>query len=385
MIRSNLIRSGLLALAGLAAAAPLPAQSILATRGLGYPMEALDGRARGMGGLTAGAGGFFSMSNPAASAGIPAPAVSVTFQSDWYQSTAEGVEVDGTAPRFPLIAVAFPVTRRLSGSIGYGAFLDQNWAAIVEDSLDLVTGRVPVQDRLSSEGGAARLRAGAAYLLTPRLAVGLSGEVYTGVVRDTLVRTVGTLLPVFFSSTFRYSGVSASGGVRWSPDEALGLSASITAGGTLKVEDEDSVAVVSRDYSLPVTVDAGAVTRIASQLELAASVRWAGWSSANEALAARGGSRDALTVAGGVEYDGLTLLNTPIPLRLGARLNQLPFRWDDGEFADERAVTGGLGFRLGRGTAQVDLGVERGWRGGDAAAFEEPYWRGAVTFSILGR
>jgi len=383
MIRRNLIRSGLIALAALTVA-PASAQSILARRGLGYPMEALDGRSRGMGGLTAGAGTFFSLSNPAASAGIPAPAVSVTFQTDWYESTAEGVEVEGTAPRFPLIALAFPFNRRLSGSLAYGSFMDQNWGAVVVDSMDLATGRVPVQDRFSSEGGIARLRAGAAYLVTPRLALGLSGEIFTGVARDTLVRSVGDLLPVFFSSTFRYSGVSAAGGVRWTPVAALGLAGSIGGGGKIRVEDEDSTGT-SREFSMPLTVDAGAVGRLAENLELATSVRWAGWSANNEELASRGGARDALTVAGGVEYDGLSVLNTPIPLRVGARLNQLPFRWDDGEFADERALTGGIGFRLGRGTAQVDLSAERGWRGGDAAGFEEPYWRGAVTFSILGR
>lgn len=383
MIRRNLIRSGLLALAVLAAA-PASAQSILATRGLGYPMEALDGRSRAMGGLTAGAGTFFSLSNPAASAGIPAPAISVTFQTDWYQSTAEGVEVEGTAPRFPLISLAFPVSRRLSTSLAYGSFLDQNWSATVLDSMDLATGRVPVQDRFTSEGGVARLRAGAAYVLTPRLAVGLAGEVYTGAVRDTLVRSIGDLLPVFFTSTFRYSGVTASGGVRWSPVAAVGLAGAVSGGGKLRVEDEDSTGT-SREFSAPLTVDAGVIARVASPLELGASVRWSGWGDNNEELASRGGARDALTVAGGLEYEGLSLLGTPIPLRLGARLNQLPFRWDDGEFADERALTGGLGLRLGHGTAQVDFSAERGWRGGDAAAFEEPYWRGAVTFSILGR
>lgn len=384
MIRRQLVRSGLLALVAAAVALPAGAQSVLARRGLGYPIEPLDARSRGMGGVSLAPGVVFSLINPTASAGVPAPAASATLQSDWFDAAGEGVEVDGGTARFPQIAMAFPLSSRWSASLGYGAFLDQNWGAVATDSMDLVTGRVAVVDRFLSVGGIARLRAGTAYRVLPRLVLGVAGEVYTGVVRDTLVRNVGNLTPVFFHSSYRYSGTTGSVGVRWTPLDALSLNGAATMGGTLKGTAEDS-AGISREYSLPLTLDGGAAARITRLAQVAASVHWAGWSDASDALAARGGARDALTVAAGLEYEGVSLLNTGLPLRVGARLNQLPFRWDNGEFIDERALTAGLGMRMARGTAQLDFAAERGWRGGADAGIEEPYWRASATVSILGR
>ena len=385
MSRREAVLFGAVALATLGGSAAAPAQSVLAGRGLGYPLEALDARARAMGGLPGGSpGSVFSLSNPAASAGTPAPAASITFQQDWFDATGEGLEAEGSTARFPLIAIAFPVVGRWSASIGYGSFLDQNWGATVRDSIDLVSGRVEVFDRFVSEGGIARLRGGTAYRVNSRLSVGVAAELYTGAVRDTLQRFIGQLTPASFGTSHSFSGSALSAGVRWSPLAALGLTASVTGGGTLTGEAEDSAAD-RREYNLPLIVDAAATARIARQATLAAGIRWAGWADADADLVARGGARDALTVAAGVEYDGVSVLHAPIPLRLGARMNRLPFRWDEDEFPEERAVTGGLGLVLGRGTAQIDLAAERGWRGGDAAGFDEPYWRGVLTFSIVGR
>jgi hypothetical protein len=374
-----------LALLAAALSAPAHAQSILASRGLGYTLEPIDARSLGMGGGGGAPGVRFSLINPSASAGIQAPAASVTFQNDWYDATAPGTRVNGGTARFPLIALAFPITPRWSASLAYGSFLDQNWGATVSDSMDLSTGRVAVADRYVSEGAVARARAGVAFATSAKLAVGVAAELYTGALRDTLVRQVGDLTPVFFAETFRYSGAGISAGVRWNPLEALNLSASIAKGGNLTASSEDSASTQRKSYPLPLTVDAGGMARIARQTELAASVHWAGWSDANDALAARGGARDALTISGGVEYGGLVLLQAPVPVRLGARVAELPFRWQTDAFATERAVTGGWGLRLAHGTAQLDFGVERGWRGGGDAGFDEPYWRGSASISILGR
>jgi hypothetical protein len=385
MIRRHLARSGLALLAVAAATLPAAGQSVFASRGLGYPLEPVDARARAMGGITAGGfGSFFSVVNPAAIAGVPAPAASVTYQNDWYEASAEGMDAKGTTARFPVIALAFPIVGRWSAALAYGSFLDQNWGATVTDSMDLSSGRVEVTDRFTSTGGVARLRAGAAYQVSSRLAVGVAGELYTGVVRDTLLRFVGDLTPAAFSTSYSFSGTGGSAGVRWNPVAALTLSGAVSGGGKLRAVSEDSLEE-RRDYTLPLTLDAGVSARIARQAEVAASVRWAGWADANEELAARGGARDQMVLAAGVEYGGLRLLRAPVPIRLGARLNQLPFRWEDGEFPEERALTGGFGLGLARGAAQMDFAAERGVRGGDAAGAEEPYWRAVITMSILGR
>lgn len=73
-------------------------------------------------------------------------------------------------------------------------------------------------------------------------------------------------------------------------------------------------------------------------------------------------------------------------MRVGGRYAELPFRWSaDVEFPDERAVTGGIGMLFSGGAAALELGGERGWRGGSAAGLDESFWRMSLSLSLLGR
>jgi hypothetical protein len=340
------------------AAAPASAQSLLASRGLGYTLEALDARARGLGGVTVGlAGAQMSMVNPAAVVGLPAPGVSVTVQPDVYDATAPGgVATSGTTVRFPMIQVAFPVTGRFTGSVGYGSFMDQHWQVEQADSIDLPTGSLPVRDRFVSDGGIARFRLGAGARVTDALAVGLAFDLVTGATADSTFRTVGDggLFPAVRGSTFRYSGVGVSGGVRWSPGSALTLAAALAGGGRITAETEDSTGVeAEKSYAQPLRLDAGASARISQNTVVALSGTWTGWSALEDDLdPAAGGAQDALSVSGGIEWEGLQMGRRAFPLRLGARFAQLPFRWgaetDGNDFPAERALSAGAGARLAR-------------------------------------
>jgi hypothetical protein len=368
------------------------AQSVLSSRGLGYPVEALDARARGMGGVTVGlAEPHFSLVNPAAPVGMPAPGVSVTFQPDRYEASGPGGETNGTTVRFPLLQVAFPVGGRVTGSVGYGSFLDQHWRVEVADSLDLPSGRVGVNDLFISSGALARFRAGAGWRPTDRLAVGAAVDVVTGAVRDSSVRRVGEGLTEARSGvTYRYGGVGASAGVRWQPLEALTLAGSVTGGGEITAEAQDTAGeALEKSYPRPLEADLGASARVSQNTVVALSGRWVGWSAAEDELAGSGGARDQLSASLGVEYEGLSLLGRTAPLRLGARYARLPFRWgsaaEGNEFPTERAVSAGAGFRLAGGLARLDAAAERGWRGGGSAGFEEPFWRFSFSLAVLGR
>ncbi len=385
------------ALAAALVAAPSHAQSVLASRGLGYPIEPLDARARGLGGVTVGLPEpSFSMINPAAPVGLPAPGFVVTFQPDQYDATAGTASASGTTSRFPLLQAAFPVGGRVTGSIGYGSFLDQHWQVEQADSLDLSGGRVGVTDRFVSTGAVARLRVGAGYRATDRLAVGIAADVLTGAVRDSSIRVLGDDFTASTSGvTYRYSGIGLSAGARWTPSEALTLAAAVTGGGeiTAKETDEsgdaDDGVREEKSYGRPIEADVGASARVAQNAVVAASARWTGWSAVGDELTAEsGGARDALSASLGVEYEGVRLLGRPLPLRLGARYSQLPFRWGvegDTEFPEERALSAGAGLRLAGGLARLDAAAERGQRGGGSAGFEEPFWRFSFSLSVLGR
>ena len=395
MIRIRTLGAAAAALSVLAAG-PAHAQSLLSARGLGYPLEGLDARSRGLGGLTVGLpDAQLSLVNPAAAVGLPAAGLSVTFQGDDVSSRTAGNDQDFTTSRFPAIQAAFPIGQRLVATLGYAAVLDQNWSATRTDSMTFAGERRLVTDRFQSLGGAARLRAGVGYRLLPRLDVGAALDVYTGALRDSVSREVEGLNTAFTGADYRWEGLGFSAGARWRGN-ALTAAATVTAGGSLNAEARDS-AVASEGYSLPLTVDAGVSARIAQQALAAVSVRWSQWSAADDALGGGsttpaagagydGGARDVVQVSGGLEYEGLRLLGRPFPVRVGGRMAQLPFRWSAGdEFPQERAVTGGLGVLFSGGAAALEVSGERGWRGSDAAGLDESFWRFSLSLALLGR
>jgi len=367
-------------------AVPAGAQSVLASRGLGYPVEPLDSRSRGLGGVTTGlADPTPSLLNPASVAGTLVYGFLVSMQPDHYDATAGAISTSGTTVRFPVLMAVIPASSRLALQVGYGSYLDQHWAVEQSDSIDLTTGRVGVRDRFSSSGGVARFQAGAGYRLTDRLSLGLALDVFTGAAHDSTERTITGFLPAQSEVVYSYSGLGAGLGARWQPSARTSVSAAVHGGGHIRAES-DSVGNERKDYSNPLSVDAGGSARIGSATTLVLSGRWAGWSTVNDELAASGGARDAAAVAGGVEYTGLSLFRKAMPVRLGGRYGQLPFRWSNtAEFPTERAVTAGLGLGLGGGAASLDASAERGWRGGAAAGVDEPYWRFSFSLRVLGR
>jgi hypothetical protein len=367
-------------------AAPGAAQSVFASRGLGYPIEPLDARSRALGGVTTGlAEPAVSMVNPASAAGTAVYGFVVALQPDRHSATAGSVQSSGTTVRFPLLMAVIPATPRLALQFGYGAYLDQHWQVVQSDSITLTSGRVGVQDRFTSSGGIGRFQAGAGYRLTERLSFGVSADVFTGAVHDSSERTITGFLPAQSEVVYRYSGLAAGLGARWQPNERASVSAVVHGGGHISAES-DSTGNERKDYANPLSVDAGGSARIGSATTLVASARWAGWSTLNDELAASGGARDVAAVAGGVEYTGLNVFRKTMPVRVGGRYGQLPFRWTPtSAFPTERAVTAGLGLGFGGGAAQVEAAAERGWRGGAAADVDEPYWRFSFSLRILGR
>jgi hypothetical protein len=369
------------------AAPPASAQSLFAGRGLGYVMEPIDGRGRGLGGVGLGLPEpSLSLVNPAGVAGIPAAALHVSVQPDHFTATFGGTEASSSTVRFPIIHAALPF-RRWTATLGYSAYLDRNWA-VQRDTVFGVGGtEIGVRDRFASHGGVARLRLGTAYAVVPRVAVGAAVDVFTGSVQDTTYRIFDEpgFSPAVIASSLSFRGLGYAAGARWVPSEAFAVDASVSGGGELEMRREGAATF----HDLPLQASVGLSGRVTPSTLLAVSGRWSGWSSVDEAMAAQGGARDVWSVAGGFEWDAFRVANQVVPVRLGARHALLPFRWDaspanDG-WATERALTGGLGLRLAGGAASIDAGVERGERGGDGAGISESYWRMVFSLTVLGR
>lgn len=379
----------LLALLGGLLATPATGQSAFSARGLGYPLEPIDARARSLGGVALG---FpepeITWANPASVVGLLDPGMIIGYQYDNFSTEATGGALDGSTARFPLVLAAFPAGPRLVLMGGYGSFLDQNWRIERPDSLTLGNDRVPITDLASSEGGVARLRVGAAYRVLDNLGVGLAVDAYTGDVQ----RVQGRLFesqttPSCCRTDWSYGGIGLSAGVRYAPMEALSVGASISHGGTLEGEvTAGEGSAVS--YDLPLVFRGGATGRIGQATLLALGGSWSGWSSLDDTFVEAGGARDAWSFGGGIEYEGLTLGERPVPLRLGARTGALPFRWDNDEateFASEQVVTLGGGVVLAGGATRSDVALEFGSRGAESAGLDESFWRFAFSVRVLGR
>jgi hypothetical protein len=391
MMYRTMIRSLLLGTTLLVVAAAVPqavaSQSALATRGLGFPVEPSDARAKGLGGVALG---FrepeISWVNPAAVVGLPAAGMTATYQYDSFD-TEFGVQgAAGATARFPLAMGAFPMGERVVLTAGFGSFLDQNWALEHADTLLLEGDTVAVLDRIASSGGVVRLRAGAAYQLRENLGIGFGLDAYTGQVD----RTQGRIFPGQAepdTAVWTYRGLGATAGVHWNPSEAVGFGASASFGGTLEASPRRDL-FEAASYSLPVTLRAGASGLVGQNTVLALGGVWTGWSTMDAALAAEGGARDSWSIQGGIEWEGMSLRERPLPLRLGARTAALPFRWDPGpddDWASEQALTLGAGLDLAGGATRPDIAVEWGRRGGDSAGFDESYWRFVLSVRVVGR
>jgi hypothetical protein len=370
-------------------AAELSAQSLFAGRGLGFVMEPLDARSRGLGGIGLGLiEPNLGLVNPASIAGVGAPVLHVTLQPDQFSSTFDGVEVSGSTVRFPVIHAALPYGRWIA-SIGFASFLDRNWA-VQRDTTLLVDGTaIDIRDRFASHGGVSRLRVGSTYAVTDRLALAAAVDVYSGSAADTTYRVFlqPGLLPTISSSSVSFRGTGYGTGLRWVPSQAIAFGASASAGGQLELRP--ATGAPAQSFDLPLQLAVGASGRVTPNTQVALSGRWSGWSSVDDGFVTEGGARDTWSVAGGVEWEAIRMGDRMIPLRLGARHALLPFRWNgDGpqsDWADERVLTLGTGLRLAGGAASLDAGLERGSRGGDQAGIDESFWRMAFSLTVFGR
>jgi len=365
------------------------AQSVFATRGLGFPMQAHDARSRGLGGVALGLpGADISWTNPATSAGLAAPGFLISYQYDDFSTDGAGGDFAGSTARFPLLLAAFPAGERVAFQVGFGSYLDQNWSIQEADTLVLGTDTLEIIDLSSSTGGVTRLRFGAAYAPTPTLSVGLGLDVYTGSVERVQGRIFpGEPRPACCTVGWDYSGQGVTAGVHWSPTADSGVGASLTYGGKLDAAPSNTL-VSTSEWAIPLSVQGGASGRVGATVLVAVGGSWTGWSDLDDRLAAEGGAQNSWTANAGVEWDGLSIRERPLPLRVGARTGALPFRWDSTqgvEWGTERAVTFGGGLDLAGGAARTDFSVELGDRGGEAAAIEESFWRVGMTVRVLGR
>lgn len=367
---------------------PASAQSVFATRGLGYPMFPQDARSASLGGVRLGLPGpEITWGNPAAAAGLPAAGLTFSYQFDDFDAEFGSTRASGGAGRFPMILATIPAGDRYAFQAGFGSFFEQNWQISESSTIRIGDEDVQVVDWFQSRGGASRLRFAGAAAVRSDFSVGAGLDVYTGSVDRLLGRALPEDgLPTCCSARWNYSGTGFIVGVNWNPSEAGAASVALSYGGTIEASPRDSVGRPSA-IDLPITVEAGASGRIGANTLVAIGGSWAGWSTASDDLLAAGGSEDVWAARVGIEWDGMTFNDRPIPLRVGVRTERLPFGWDadggDSASISERAVSIGLGLQLGGGGVRGDTFFEIGNRGGDSPV-DESFRRFGISVRVLG-
>jgi hypothetical protein len=385
-----------------AAATPLSAQSLFSTRGLGVPISAVDARARALGGIGVGLLGLnTSLTNPAEVAGLGRRGVAAAVQPISGTTRFEGLEDSFAGSRFPLARILYPLRPDLVLSAGYGSYLDQSWGVVLTGTEPIGGRDVVVEDVVNSTGGIAQATVGLAYSLTPRIALGLAGGVYTGHLDRTVVRNFpgdDSLQPFQELIRWDYLGPFATLGFRFDPDPALRLGGSVTASGDLSARALEGQ-VSDATFSLPVRFNAGASGWLSPLLLAAVGVERGGAPGAPTlADPAAGGvpseGRATWRVGGGFEYEGVRTAERTYPIRIGGQWAQLPYAGIDETTPTEWSVAGGVGFRLAGDEAGplavIDATLERGGRDGLVsprfeAGLSESFWRFTVSLALFGR
>lgn len=369
------------------------AQSIFATSGLGVPVPPVDARTQALGGIGVGLLGYsLSLVNPAEVAGFPFRGVAASMQTSSRSIEFGGQSDETGANRFPLLRVIYPVGERTVATIGYGAFLDQSWAISTQGTEVIGPDTIGVRDAIESDGGLAQLHLGVAYLLTPSFAVGAAGGLYTGQLRRTISRSFDPVdRPGFdeFRQTAEWTQRAPflSGGFRWDPTSIVRLAGSVTWTGDFDVEVNDARAQAF-EFELPLQVAVGASAIMAPGLTGAVSARWSGWSKSAPGSDPAQAPDDTWEIGGGIEWKGASVHSRGLPIRIGYRRAQLPFRFN-GETPTEWTATLGTGLELVRTDfgplAVIDAALDRGSRNTGNSGPKEDFWRFTLSVGVFGR
>lgn len=374
----------------LTTAAPLHAQSLFNSAGMGLPIDALDGRARALGSLGLGLrGASFMPTDPAALAYFRIPTGIMASQPSWVEYTAPGDESGSfRGTRFPLMGLAYPLFSGMM-SVQIGSFLDQEYTFELTSSVDLQGEAVPVLDRFEQDGAVSNLNLGYARMVGERISAGATLGRYAGSVVRTLTRSFEESTVEIEDYTERgkwsYAGYSVTAGVTADLSDIVRVSASVQLPTALDAEASDETGGGDASFDLPIQFRIGASGQLAPGLVIAVSGVLADWSAAADDLSEPATVRSANGFGVGLELSRARLLGKEAPLRFGYRRVGLPFSFPGGG-AHESVLAGGLGLALNQTgdfqLAGLDLAMERGSRKG--AGVTEDFWRMTISLVVSG-
>ena len=375
----------------------LAGQSVIGASGLGMRLEPLDAVQRGLGGV-----GVTTRTptvlpgNPAASLDILAPTITFTVQPHWgrYKVGSEKGNFFGT--RFPVIGFAYPLGTNAVFTLTAGSQFDQNWSVESRDSVDVGRESVGFTDTFLSDGAVTAIQVGWARRWSTTFALGATVGVYRGGLTRSFTRafdreaadSVALENPIEtfgIAGRWSHSGPLASLNLSWDPSPALQLGATVAWGGTLKVSPREGGPSVGREVSVPLEFKVSAVAVLRPTLALNLGATFSNWSDLGETSVEDAGAGKVASYGVGAEWDGINFWAGSLPVRLGFRQSDLPFRFLENKVR-ESAISFGFTVVMAQALdlplGAVDMAIEVGNR--TSGDFEESFRRLTVTTRVGG-
>lgn len=380
--------SALVPVLGLLAPAAAFAQSqseakLLGNVGLGRPIQPLDARSRGMGGVAVALhDGNLSLVNPASTANFGIPGAWIAFMPETRNVSGEVAEGEIRTAEFPLVRMVWPFAG-VTASAAFGGYLNQDWEVQFVDTLQLSTGPVPFQETRTSEGGVSQFRMDLGRRFSEKLALGLAGQYYFGQTVLKVQRVFAgeaSFSPYESTDGIRYQGWGLTLGLEWRlmPEMILG----VAGGWNSRLDAEADSSGGKKTFSQPLALDVGASWRMTPDFIFALSAGWASWSTISDEIP-RPGASDLWRFAVGTELNALRGESARLQLRLGAHLEQLPFNLRRGP-PWERALSIGLGTQFRQGLGRLDVALEFGKRGQkDTNEVDETFTRWTFSLAVF--
>lgn len=378
------------ALVGLAAA-PAFAQTPATALGLGIPVPSIDARAAALGGTGLGLPtGSLSARNPADIALFGQPVLGITYAPEGVSVEGDGGSADTGRSRLAVLRGAVPFDDWAIG-IAFANELDQDWQVSFSDTLFTGEGTFPFTEQRTHDGGLSSVN----FTLGRdfgRVSLGAEYGIVTGRLQQTYRRDFGPdvddpsvgLGPSAGRANWEYGGSRIRLGAAADLTSRIAVAADVSLQGTLTAE-RDSIdgATLTREFDMPSAAELGASARLSERILVTAAGGWTGWSGTS-APSDDFAAEDVLWGGVGAELTGTRLLGASVPLRIGLRYTDLPFRPRGADRLKERAVTLGLGVRVAEEQARVDVALEIGSRGDLAGAgIEESFQRLSLTLALF--
>ena len=356
----------------------LSAQSTLSTQGLGFPPGQLSTHAKTMGGST-GEIDAASPLNPASITLIGSAIIMMQAEPE-YRTLKFGNQTQKTSvSRFPVFMGAVPMGPRWAMALSASTLLDRTWATSTRDSQVIGPDTIRFRRDEMSDGSITDLRFALAFAANGRLRLGVAAHGFTG--RDLLrsemffddVARFDTLIQ---QTTISFGGSAFSGGAQFVVPRVATIGASYRVGGKMQVYEGNTVAGrgTAPDHfgvSLAYLGLTGTVLAVR-----AAKDKWSNLDGIAPTLTIH----DGWDIGAGADVTGPTFGRNAVNFRAGGRWRTLPFS-ATATAVKEQTWSGGLGVPIARGDVQVNLGVLRASRTGDAGSSEKA-WTFSTGFAI---